>query len=77
MVPKTYGPVMSISRRKRGMFDKFIAKDLDADGDIDILGTRGNSQNLDGGSVRADRTKFQSGLTPARSDDSQSMPLPQ
>jgi len=37
-----------ISRRKRGMFDKFIARDLDSDGDIDFVGTRGNSQPFDG-----------------------------
>lgn len=37
-----------ISRRKRGMFDKFIARDLDGDGDIDFLGTRGNSHPYDG-----------------------------
>jgi len=37
-----------ISRRKRGMFDKFIARDLDSDGDIDFVGTRGNSQPYDG-----------------------------
>ncbi len=37
-----------ISRRKRGMFDKFIARDLDGDGDLDFLGTRGNSHPYDG-----------------------------
>ncbi len=37
-----------ISRRKRGMFDKFIARDMDGDGDIDFLGTRGNSRPYDG-----------------------------
>ena len=37
-----------ISRRKRGMFDKFIARDLDGDGDMDFLGTRGNSHPFDG-----------------------------
>ena len=31
------------SRRARGMFDKFIARDMDGDGDIDFVGTRGNS----------------------------------
>ncbi|MDE0349114.1 MAG: VCBS repeat-containing protein, partial [Gammaproteobacteria bacterium] len=31
-----------ISRRKRGMFDDFEARDLDGDGDIDFVGTRGN-----------------------------------
>ena len=32
-----------ISRRKRGMFDKFIPRDMDGDGDIDFVATRGNS----------------------------------
>jgi hypothetical protein len=37
-----------ISRRKRGMFDKFLAVDLDGDGDTDFVGTRGNSVPYDG-----------------------------
>jgi hypothetical protein len=37
-----------VSRRQRGMFDKFIARDVDADGDVDFLGTRGNSGPYDG-----------------------------
>lgn len=37
-----------ISRRQRGMFDKFIARDMDGDGDVDFLGTRGNSGPYDG-----------------------------
>ncbi|WP_339856735.1 VCBS repeat-containing protein [Pseudohongiella acticola] len=37
-----------VSRRKRGMFDKFIAHDLDGDGDADFIGTRGNSYPYDG-----------------------------
>jgi VCBS repeat protein len=37
-----------ISRRQRGMFDKFIARDMDRDGDVDFLGTRGNSGPYDG-----------------------------
>ncbi|MFT5578095.1 MAG: hypothetical protein ACI9WS_000847 [Paraglaciecola psychrophila] len=37
-----------ISRRKRGMFDKFIARDIDRDGDIDFVATRGNSAPFDG-----------------------------
>lgn len=36
------------SRRQRGMFDKFIARDIDGDGDVDFLGTRGNSGPYDG-----------------------------
>jgi len=37
-----------VSRRIRGMFDKFIAVDMDSDGDIDFAGTRGNSYPYDG-----------------------------
>jgi len=37
-----------ISRRKRGMFDKFIPIDVDQDGDMDFLSTRGNSVPYDG-----------------------------
>ncbi len=36
------------SRRERGMFDKFIPLDMDGDGDIDFVGTRGNSGPYDG-----------------------------
>lgn len=37
-----------ISRRKRGMFDMFIPRDMDGDGDIDFVSTRGNSVPYDG-----------------------------
>ena len=37
-----------ISRRIRGMFDKFVPIDLDKDGDIDFVSTRGNSYPYDG-----------------------------
>ena len=67
-----------ISRRKRGMFDKFIARDMDADGDIDFVSTRGNSGQLDGvfwlEQVRSNEPK--PAFHPARAKDSQSMPLP-
>lgn len=68
-----------ISRRKRGMFDKFIARDLDGDGDMDFLGTRGNSYPYDGvfwlEQQRSDTPVpvFQ----PARTLDSAEMPLPE
>ncbi|MDP6097211.1 MAG: VCBS repeat-containing protein [Gammaproteobacteria bacterium] len=67
-----------ISRRKRGMFDKFIARDVDHDGDMDFLGTRGNSAPFDGvfwlEQVRTSTpvAAFQN----ARSLDSEEMPLP-
>ena len=37
-----------ISRRKRGMYDKFVARDIDNDGDVDFVATRGNSYPFDG-----------------------------
>lgn len=37
-----------VSRRVRGMFDKFVAQDLNGDGHIDFLYTRGNSYPYDG-----------------------------
>jgi hypothetical protein len=37
-----------ISRRIRGMFDKFVPIDLDNDGDIDFVSTRGNTYPYDG-----------------------------
>jgi FG-GAP-like repeat len=67
-----------ISRRKRGMFDKFIARDLDGDGDMDFLGTRGNSAPFDGvfwlEQVRSDtpRRNFQA----ARAQESDEIALP-
>jgi hypothetical protein len=37
-----------ISRRRRGMFDQFVARDMDGDGDMDFVSTRGNSSIYDG-----------------------------
>lgn len=66
-----------ISRRKRGMFDKFIAKDMDGDGDQDFISTRGNSAPFDGvfwlEQVRS--REPQPAFTPARTTDSVEMPL--
>ena len=67
-----------ISRRKRGMFDKFIARDVDEDGDVDFIGTRGNSAPFDGvfwlEQVRsASPTR---NFQPARSQESDEIPLP-
>jgi hypothetical protein len=68
-----------ISRRKRGMYDKWLFRDLDGDGDLDALGTRGNSEPYDGvlwlEQVRSDRpTRNFSG---ARLLDSQQMGPPE
>jgi len=37
-----------ISRRRRGMFDQFVPRDMDGDGDLDFVSTRGNSSIYDG-----------------------------
>ena len=37
-----------VSRRKRGMYDEFVTRDMDADGDLDLISTRGNSAPFDG-----------------------------
>jgi len=67
-----------VSRRKRGMYDKFIARDADGDGDIDFFGTRGNSAPYDGvywlEQVRS--TTPLASFQRARTEDSPEMPLP-
>mgnify|MGYP001096077779 CR=1 FL=1 len=67
-----------ISRRQRGMFDKFIARDLDGDGDVDFAGTRGNSAPFDGVFwLEQVRTQMPSpSFVPARDDDSKEVALP-
>lgn len=66
------------SRRQRGMFDKFIAHDMDGDGDVDFVGTRGNSGSYDGvfwlEQVRSSRAVR--AFTPARPKESPEVPLP-
>jgi hypothetical protein len=47
-VPNNEWTRHDFSRRKRGMFDKFVALDLDGDGDFDFASTRGNSVPYDG-----------------------------
>ena len=67
-----------ISRRVRGMFDKFIARDLDGDGDMDFLGTRGNSRPFDGvfwlEQVRTEQPV--AAFSRARQAESEEVPLP-
>lgn len=67
------------SRRIRGMYDKFIPIDLDKDGDLDFVTTRGNSYPYDGllwlEQVRT--TKPSSRFAPARKSDSKEMGLPE
>ena len=67
-----------ISRRRRGMFDAFIAQDVDGDGDMDFVGTRGNSEPYDGvywlEQVRSPTPL--PAFTRARPRDSAEQPLP-
>ena len=67
-----------ISRRKRGMYDEFIARDLDGDGDTDFIATRGNSYPYDGvfwlEQLRTATRK--PAFERARERDSPEMPLP-
>ena len=67
-----------VSRRKRGMYDKWLARDLDGDGDLDMIGTRGNSYPYDGviwlEQVRTNEA--QAVFQQSRDEDSQQMPLP-
>ncbi len=67
-----------ISRRKRGMFDKFVARDMDGDGDVDFVGTRGNSVPYDGVFwIEQVRSPAPVGsFEPARTTDSEEVPLP-
>ncbi len=67
-----------ISRRLRGMYDQFVARDMDADGDVDFVATRGNSDPYDGvfwleqmRTARPTRSFIR-----ARATDSLEVPLP-
>jgi len=67
-----------ISRTKRGMYDAFVPRDMDGDGDLDLIGTRGNSGEFDGlfwleqVRTRQPRKAYQ----PARTKESAPLPLP-
>lgn len=67
-----------ISRRKRGMYDKFEVRDLDGDGDMDLISTRGNSHPYDGvfwlEQVHSELPMVS--FTRAREEDSEEMPIP-
>lgn len=66
------------SRRERGMFDLFVARDMDRDGDVDFATTRGNSGPYDGllwlEQVRS--TEPRAAFEAARQEDSPELPLP-
>jgi hypothetical protein len=67
-----------ISRRQRGMFDQFVARDMDGDGDVDFVSTRGNSSRYDGvfwlEQVRSPKPRRR--FEPARAAESPELPLP-
>jgi hypothetical protein len=67
-----------VSRRVRGMYDGFVPRDMDGDGDVDFVATRGNSGEFDGvfwlEQVRSDAP--QAAFTPAREHESRALPLP-
>ena len=67
-----------ITRRVRGMFDKFIPRDMDGDGDIDFVSTRGNSDPYDGvfWLERVRTRKPVQRFTPARAKESKEVTLP-
>lgn len=67
-----------ISRRRRGMFDKFVPRDMDADGDVDFVSTRGNSSVYDG-VFWLEQVRTAEPVTAfdrARETDSPELPLP-
>jgi hypothetical protein len=68
-----------VSRRIRSMFDQFIPTDLDEDGDLDFMTTRGNSFPYDGvlwlEQVRTD--KLLPSLEYSRGSESRPMGLPE
>jgi hypothetical protein len=74
----TAWPIHNISRRVRGMYDAFHELDIDGDGLDDVLYTRGNSGEYDGllWLKQARSREPQPAFTPAREQDSRSLPLP-
>ena len=67
-----------ISRRVRGMFDGFESRDLDGDGDLDLISTRGNSVPYDGVFWLEQLRSVEStkAFIPARKEESKEVSLP-
>lgn len=67
-----------ISRRVRGMYDMFVPRDMDGDGDTDLVATRGNAGSFDGvfwlEQLRSGEPRKT--FTPARASESRPLPLP-
>ena len=68
-----------VARPMRGMYDKWLAMDMDNDGDVDFVGTRGNSEPYDGviWLEQQRSTTPAKSFTPSRSQESRQLPLPQ
>ena len=66
-----------ISRRKRGKFAAFLPRDMDEDGDVDFIVTRGHSGKFDGvfWLQQLHSEKPVKVFTPARDSDSDPLPL--
>ena len=66
-----------ISRRKRGKFAAFVPQDMDGDGDVDFVVTRGHSGEFDGvfWLQQLHSRKPVKVFTPARDSDSDPLPL--
>jgi len=67
-----------INRTVRGMYDMFVSRDMDGDGDLDIIVPRGNTGSYDGvfwlEQVRTADPR--PAFTPARTEESRQLPLP-
>ncbi len=76
--PDSEWTLHNVSRRKRGMYDQFVARDMDGDGDIDFVTTRGNSGTYDG-VLWLEQVRSASpakSFTPARASESAHLPMP-
>jgi hypothetical protein len=71
-------PRHDIARRVRGMYDEFIPRDMDGDGDLDFIATRGNSGTFDGVFWLEQRRSARpaAAFVPARDEESRHLPLP-
>lgn len=76
--PTAEWPRHDITRNVRGMYDAFIPYDMNGDGLVDLVSTRGNSGLYDG-VFWLEQVRSQTpapAFTPARAQDSRALPLP-
>ncbi|MFV0277444.1 MAG: FG-GAP repeat domain-containing protein [Parahaliea sp.] len=71
-------PRHDIARRVRGMYDEFLPRDMDGDGDLDFVATRGNAGEYDGVFWLEQRRSEgpERAFFPARRSESRHLPLP-